>query len=208
MTIQPNNLVNDFKTAVLDAIEILKLNKTKIETIKKDKNATKFAWIFLVAPGLLKLVILSTMYGYSSFYLHEAIWCPIGIIGMIYVSHFIAMKFFNGKGKLEEYFRVIGYVNALQLITIIILLLGLLRINLTGLSNLVLLIVSIYSIVLFYKLLKESYQLTTTHTIITIILAVIGVSIVISIFDRNTRPAHNFEDFNDVLNYAKHYSHR
>lgn len=179
----------DWKAEVMDAIEVLKMNKTKIHEVSMREKATSVGIVFIVVPQILAAILTyitySRLFGASGWQFFVA----SGLVGIIspflfiYAIHFIGNKFFQGKGQLLPYFRVVSYVNVVSILTPVILLLALVAPAIGGLAGLVALAVAIWALVISYKLLMEMYKMTSTNTILTIIIAAVAVGIVTSIIN-------------------------
>lgn len=173
--------VEGFKAAIMDAIEILKLNKNKMREVMESPGATMYAWIFLLAPAIINTLILVTWLGRWGFRWHApmVILQPIGIIVFVYAMHFTAVKLFKGKGELKKFFRAYGYANAVQLLNIPFTLLWMLGVYaIASLSSLVILAAAIIALIVTYNAMKENYQLSAENTIFSFIIAIIITAVV------------------------------
>lgn len=193
----------DWKKEVMNAIEILKLNKMKMQEVAKDNKATTVGLIFIIVPQIISLIIAVLFTGQFIGWIHGSY-----ILGMItpflfvYAAHFTATKFFQGKGDLIAYFRVVSYTNIISVITIVIALLmyaG--KIDLLGLASLIMLAIGIWMLIVSYHLLMENYHTTSQNTIIVLIIAFVAVSIIVLIINRILFP-NPLEQFSSELNNA------
>lgn len=176
----------NWKDEIMDAIEIFKMNKAKIHDISMREKATSVGIVFIAVPQILaaimSTIVLSNLIGFNVQYLIGSL--IVGVVApflFIYAVHFVANKFFQGKGELMPYFRVVSYINVVTVLTPVILLLSLVVPALGALAGLVALVVGIWALVISYKLLMEMYKTNSTNTILTLIIAAVAVGIVTSI---------------------------
>lgn len=199
-----------FKKAIMDAIEVLKLNKQKMREVMDNPSTTMYAWIFLIAPGLINTIIMLAYLGRVGFryYAPSMLLQPISIIVFVYAIHFTAVKFFKGQGDLKRFFRAYGYANALQLLNIPFTLLMLTGAwTLMGLSSIVMLAAAILGIIVGYNALKETYQVSSENAIFSIIIAavitmvvqMIIAAVLIPILFPMPTPLQTLQDVGDIM---------
>lgn len=161
-----------------DAIEIIKLNKAKMKEVAGRKNATKIGAGIIAVPIILNALFFGLSFG-GAFYVYQSIISIASIVVSIFLISLVAVKFFKGKGKHEEFFRVISYGFLLNWVTVIASLLLFLNFwSFLSLFNLVSLVVIIWQLVITYYALIEVHQINSTNSVISIILGVIGGLIV------------------------------
>lgn len=199
-----------FKKAIIDAIEVLKLNKQKMREVMDNPSATMYAWIFLIAPGLINTIIMLGYLGRIGFryYAPSILLQPMSIIIFVYAIHFTAVKFFKGHGDLQRFFRAYGYTNALQLVGIPLTLLMFAGAwSLMGLSSIVMLAATILAIIVGYNALKETYQVSSEHAIFSIIIAavitmviqMVIAAVLIPILFPMPTPIQTLQDVGDIM---------
>jgi hypothetical protein len=171
---------DSLKKSFMDAIEILKWNKTKIDEVAaRDSEGIGNALIFL-AVGSIAASLGSAIFGYSLG--RVVIRTPIvnALIGAViaiviaavyyYITNLVAVNLFKGKGKFAAYFRVMGYaslLNVLSLLTMVSFVGGLAGIYVGIFIN--------------FLALNRTHKLDTTNTILTMLVSAIAVGIVVYI---------------------------
>jgi len=181
--VTPDKVRNGF----MDVLEILKLNKKKIDEVgARDSEGITLALIYM-ALGAIATSLGGAIFGYT--FMGITVRTPIlnallgGLVAILvafvgfYITNIVAQKLFKGQGTFPQYFRVMGYaslVNVLGVLTILSIL-G----SLAGLW---------VGLVINYFALKQIHKLDNTNAIlamivsfvITLILAFIVASIGIS----------------------------
>jgi len=158
------------KGGFMDVLEILKLNKKKIDEVgARDGEGITMALVYL-AIGAIGAPLGGAILGYTFMgmtvrtpILNALIGAVIAIViafAAIYITNIVAEKLFKGKGKFPQYFRVMGYaslVNILGILTIISIL-G----SLAGLW---------VGLVINYFALKQVHKLDNTNAILAMIVS-------------------------------------
>jgi len=175
----------DFGKEVRDAIEIIKLNKTKMKEIAGKKSSTKIGIVFIVVPIVLNALLSFFSVGgsWGGYYTYLSVLPIISLILGILILSYVAEKFFKGKGDHESFFRVISYSCLLLWINTVFLLLS--TLGLWGISASLLYtipgLISLWIIVVTYFALIEIHQLSSENAVITIIVGFIASIIINSI---------------------------
>ncbi len=170
MEIFVSELVNSMKKAY----EIVKLNKKVTEEVINSEESTKFAWIYLTAPALV-YILYECLY-YKTISMVSVFLLPaLSIILSIYTIHYISIKFFRGKGDLCKYTRLIGYINSIQVLVFLNILLE--SIGLANIFNLVYLVISVLMLIVTYNYLGDAYKINQQNRIAVMVMgyALVGV---------------------------------
>ena len=166
------------KGGFTDVIEILKLNKTKIDAVAgRESEGITIALIYL-AIGSVASMIGSAIFGYSLG--RVVIRTPIvnALIGAVlavviaavvyYITNLVAVNLFKGKGKFSGYFRVMGYASLLNVLGI-----------LTMVSILGSLAGIYVGLVINFIALKQVHKLDTTNAVLTIIVSAVASAVLV-----------------------------
>jgi len=196
----------DWQKEVMNAIEILKLNKTKMHEVAKDEKATTVGMTFIIVPQILAIIISMIMVGgYVGYAQGTYIIQLITPFLFIYALHVIAVKFFQGKGDLIPLFRVISYASVISILVPVVLLLGWISWGLMGLMSLVLLVVGVWQLIVAYTILTETHHMTSQNTIITMVIAIVVVGIIMYLLQRLLFP-NPWEEMASKLNdYTRYF---
>ena len=160
------------KGGLMDVVEILKLNKAKIDVVAgRDSEGITMALIYL-AIGSFGAPLGGAIFGYN--FLGVTVRTPIlnaligGVIAtvmaalVVYITSLVAERLFKGKGKFPQFFRVMGYAYLVSLLGIVTLVpfLG----SLAG----------IWVLVVDFIALQQVHKLDTTNAILTIIVTIVA----------------------------------
>lgn len=160
------------KGGLMDVVEILKLNKTKIDAVAgRDSEGVTMALIYL-AIGSFGAPLGGAIFGYNV--LGVTFRTPIlnaligGVIAtvmgalVVYITSLVAERLFKGKGKFPQFFRVMGYAYLVSLLGIVTMVpfLG----SLAG----------IWVLVVDFIALQQVHKLDTTNAILTIIVTIVA----------------------------------
>ncbi len=180
-------IISELKTAV----QVVLFNKTAMSHVAADKSKTKFGLYIIIVGALLTLVSqLIFMGGFITLIggLKSALIQVVMTIISIYVLSLIAQKVFKGKGKHDEFFRVVAYASVLGWIGALTpLVFGLF--GLLGGATIVMLLgltMGIWGIILLVKILAFVHKLSGGRIAGTIIVMLILVAIVSKIFGYNS----------------------
>lgn len=160
----------DLGTEFKNAIEIIKLNATKIHSVSENKTSSLGSIIFI----LISLIIINfgNYFVYFRFGMQLAginnllitsVISLISIVFSIFAYDFIGSYFFKGKKSFRELFRVLGYGYLVMVISII---------------PVLTVIASIWYLIITYKALVGIKKLSSTNAILTILLSIVAVSII------------------------------
>lgn len=181
------NIITELKTAV----QIVLFNKTAMSNVAADKSKTKFGLYIIIAGALLTLVSqLIFMGGFISLMggLKSALMQVVMAIISIYVLSLIAQKVFNGKGRHDEFFRVVAYASILgwlgALAPLTVVALGLLAGG--GIMMLLSLVIGVWGLILIVKILSHVHKLSGGRIAGTIIVMLIIVALVSKVFGFNS----------------------
>jgi hypothetical protein len=208
----------DWKKEIMNAIEILKMNKTKMHEIAKDEKATTVGLSFILVPQIISLIIAIVGAGGFMGYLHGSYilggvanfgfvsFYNIGLILpflFIYGVHLVSTKFFQGKGDMWGYFRVVSYVFAASIIsTLLLLIMTITSADLIGLANLVNWAIFIVALVVSYFWMMEGYHMTQQNAIIAPIVSMVVAGLIIWLVSSVLFP----NPFADLANQLSKYS--
>jgi hypothetical protein len=158
------------KGGFMDVLEILKLNKAKIDAVgAKDGEGITMALVYM-AIGALGAPLGGAVFGYT--FMRMTVRTPIlnALLGWViavvvgfaglYITNLVAERLFKGKGKFPQYFRVMGYAslaNVLAFLTIVSIV-G----SLAGLW---------VGLVINYFALKQIHKLDNTNAILAMIVS-------------------------------------
>ncbi len=175
----------DWKKEVMDAIEILKLNKTKMHEVAGREKATTVGIVFIVIPQIvsviLSAILLSRYFSSWQFYLIPGLTSIISPFLLIYAFHLAATQVFKAKGELFPFFRVMSYISVITVLTPVVTLLTFVSWGLAGLAGLVSLVAGIWMLIVAYHLLQDMYKLTNQNTVLSMIIGIVAVAIVTGI---------------------------
>jgi len=146
--------------SIKQGIEIIKLNKTTIEKVAKDKKAT--------TAGILILIIGGFISGISSKNLIVLSVSPIVVLIFSFIGigilHLIA-KLFKGKAEFMEFYRVSTHASILSWLSILYLI--------PYLQAMVSIASFIWGIIMNFVMIKNVYKLNTLRTVFVIIIPII-----------------------------------
>jgi len=158
------------KGGFMDVLEILKLNKPKIDAVgAKESEGITMALIYL-AIGAIGAPLGGAIIGYT--FMRVTVRTPIfsALIGWViatvlafagfYITNIVAERLFKGKGTFPQYFRVMGYASLASLLGFITIIpiVG----SLAGLW---------VSLVINYFALKQIHKLDNTNAILAMIVS-------------------------------------
>ncbi len=160
----------DFREEFMNAIEVIKLKASKINSVAVSKNASLGAIIFI----LISLVAanIGNYFDYFRFEMHTSVLNNLVITAItsfaafiisVFAYDFIGSYLFNGKKSFRELFRVLGYGYLIMAISII---------------SVLSLVASVWYLIITYKSLVNVKKLNSTNAILTILLGIISVSVV------------------------------
>jgi hypothetical protein len=164
------------KSGFSDVIEILKLNKSRINAVAgRESEGIGIALVYLII-GAIAAPLGSAIIGYYLLGVRITASWTSTLVGAIvavvvaavtlYITNLVAIRLFKGKGKFPQFFRVMGYAYLLNVVGFLTMIpfLG----SLAG----------IYMLVIAFIALQEIHKLDTTNAILTI-LVTIGVFLVL-----------------------------
>jgi hypothetical protein len=158
------------KGGIADVLEILKMNKAKIDAVGgRDGEGITMALIYM-AVGLLGAPLGGAIIGYTflkmtvrtpilSALISWVVAVAIGFIGL-YITNLVAERLFKGKGKFGQYFRVMGYASFASVLGF-----------LTFIPIVGSLAVLWVNLVINYLALKQVHKLDNTNAILAMIVS-------------------------------------
>jgi len=181
-----------------NAMRIALFRKTAMQAVATEKGKTTFAYLIIIAT---EVILIITALLAPAFYRPSLISAILGttmqmimiVIG-IYALSFVAVKFFKGSGRHDQFFRVASYSMIIYWLMIIYPLINLITVS--SLLGGVIMMFTIYPIVLWilalmFVILKTVHKLTTGGAIGTVIIGFIFMMIMGSI----TLPLQKILDF-------------
>jgi hypothetical protein len=174
-----------FLSEIKDAIQLLKLNKSKISSIAGNKSATVFGVIFLVIPPVLNIIFSSLSFssGFGSIFSRYLLW-PIFIpalsyAGTSFLMSLVAEKVFHGGKDHVGFFRIMAYASVAMGVTVVPFLFMLLGImDAYGLFRLLYIIAGAWVLYVAFHVLMEHSKLTKENAIFTVVAGIV-ISIII-----------------------------
>lgn len=192
----------DWQQEVKNAIEILKLNKTKMHEVAKNEKANTVGLVFIILPSLLSLIIVvAAARGFIGWAHGSYIMQMISPFLFFYAVHFCATQFFQGKGNVVEFFRVVSYTYVIYLLIPVLVLLSFVSLTLAGLVGLVTIAAGIWALIVSYHILMETYHVTSANAILTLVIAIVAVGIIVSIVQNMLFPAPTLGDLMRLTPY-------
>ncbi len=168
--------VNALKGGFGDVLEILKLNKVRIEAVAaREAEGITMALVYLIigsfgAPlggAILGYTILGTTFRTPILSaLIGGVIASVMAAAVLYVSHLVAVRMFKGKAKLDQYVRVMGYayiINVVGFLTVVPFLGA---------------IAGIWLLVINYIVLTTVHKLDSTNAVLTIIITIIAFLVI------------------------------
>jgi hypothetical protein len=175
-----------FVSAVMNGIEILKLNKAKMNEVAGKESATVWALVILFVPFVVNLILSAlqtTMF--LSLQIKFLIIPVLVVIATIFLMSVIAQQLFHAKGDHMAFFRVIAHAGVVMWAGVIPFVLSLLGVvDVYSIFNLVNMIAGIWMLIVTYQVLIGYYKLNQQNAIITMVLGVVGAAIIQSILGR------------------------
>ncbi|MFH1218362.1 MAG: hypothetical protein V1679_00785 [Candidatus Peregrinibacteria bacterium] len=182
---------NQIITELKDAIEIVKLNKTKMLDVAGKKSATKWAFLFLLVPPVINLILASLNFpsGFGMIFQRFLIWpmfVPVGAIaGSLILMSFLSKRFYKGYGDVMALFRVGGYVSVILWVSIIPFILAFLGIfDAFGILNLLWLAAAFWIFLVAYQMLIFYHKLKAQDAIVIVIAGVLGYLVLRGVLGR------------------------
>lgn len=117
------------KKEILDAVEVVKLNKDVMMNVAHRKHALKMGVLFFIVPVSLNIFLASLMFPsglssiFSRFLLFPLLVPVLAGMGVIFLIVFVAKKYFGGVGDELTFFRVVSYSGVFFSITVVLFLL-------------------------------------------------------------------------------------
>ncbi len=164
------------KGGFMDVVEILKMNKAKMETVAgREAEGINMALVYL-AIGSIAAPIGGMIFGYGFGNLTYRTPVVNGLIGavisivmaavFIYVTNLVAVRLFKGKGNFPAFFRVMGYASLINVVSILTI------VSLLGA------VAGIWLLVVYFFALQVVHKLDATNTVLTIIVSVVVMAII------------------------------
>ncbi len=188
----------DWKKEIMDAIEVVKMNKAKWHEVAARDKATTAGFTFIVAPQLL-LFIIALISGSTYFFLSYVI-SGLCTLVFLYACDLAAKKAFHGKGDFLSLFRVGSYMGVIFLLQPVIGLLSFASYSLWALVGIAPIAVGILMIIVAYHYLMENYKLDSNNAIITIVIAAVSDGIVYAVLTAILVPLFIPKPLNDLNN--------
>lgn len=164
------------KGGFMDVVEILKMNKVKMDAVAgRDSEGITISLVYL-AIGAIAAPVGGAIFGYFGFRtsivsaLISAVVSVVLAAAVYYITNIVAVNLFKGKGSFPAYFRVMGYAslaNVLGLLTMVSIL-G----TVAGLY---------VGLVINFIALQRIHKLDTTNAVLTIIVSVVATAILGSV---------------------------
>lgn len=178
--------ISSLMDAVMDGIAILKLDKTKVSQVAHDEKATIWAFVILVLPVLINVVLAALQTTlFLSLQIKFLIIPLVTIFAVIFLMSFVAQQVFHAKGDHMAFFRVLAHAGVVTWLTVIPFVLSLLGlVDVYSVFNMANMVAGIWMFVVTYNVLQDYYKLNQQNTIITMVLGVVGAAIVQSILGR------------------------
>jgi len=165
------------KTAVKEAVEVLKLNKDAMHKIALDEKATLMAFAILLAPFVVN-TLLGTFQGTMFFGLQMKVFLiPVLVtVGGIFLMSLAAQLIFQARGDHMAFFRVLGFASIIGVVSVVAVLLSVLGISSAyNLFSVVYYLVWIGVLVVSYSLLMSYYKLNQQNAIITVVIGIVAM---------------------------------
>ena len=187
------NKNTNWKSEFMDAIEVIKLNKTKMKQISERKSSTTTALIFAILgsaaiPLGIYIMLFRTPFFSVADLLIAIVYYFVSFLLSVFILDIIAKKLFHGKGDFRKLFKVLGFGYLIMVPGIIVYLLGLA----SGLVS----ILGIWYLVIMFKALQVLYKLSNKNTVVALIISIVvlGIlgSILISIFGDSMIGIYNY----------------
>jgi hypothetical protein len=161
---------DSLKGGFSDFIEIMKLNKGRINAVAgRESEGIGVALVYLIV-GAIGAPLGGAILGYSYFGIAVRVSLLNALVGavlaavvaavVLYVTNLLAIRVFKGKGTFPQYFRVMGYAYLLSFVGFLTLV--------PVLGSLA----SIYILVVNFIALQEIHKLDATNSVLTILLTV------------------------------------
>lgn len=170
----------DFGNSFTKLVELIKFNHKVMDEVAGDSKYYFPALIFLLA-GSIAAPLGGLLFGVRalnvvvrtnfSYFLTTALISIITSLLAVYVTSFVAVKFFRGQGKLSEFFAVIGLCMGVRV-------LDLAGYIFHGLGGLLSVIVGIWLLVILFVSIKRVFKLDDANTVLTIVVSLIAMVIV------------------------------
>ena len=178
--------ISSLMDAVMVGIAILKLDKTKVSQVAHDEKATIWAFVILVLPVLINVVLAALQTTlFLSLQIKFLIIPLVTIFAVIFLMSFVAQQVFHAKGDHMAFFRVLAHAGVVTWLTVIPFVLSLLGlVDVYSVFNMANMVAGIWMFVVTYNVLQDYYKLNQQNTIITMVLGVVGAAIVQSILGR------------------------
>jgi len=196
MTEQNNKSADKFSKSRLrsvfnDAIDILKLDTSKMHKVAAKKDATLYGTIILVAPVIFNVLLAGFSFpsGFGVIFSHFMFWpmlIPlIAIIVVIFGTSFVAEKMYKAKGSYIGFYRVVAYSSLVVWLSVAFFVLAIvLPIDPVGFLNLTWLVSVGWMLVVAYKMLQIHHKLKDNELVVVIAISIIGYFVVRGILGR------------------------
>lgn len=173
----------DLGGAFKQFVEILKLNKKVIEGVAGNAKAGASAAIFLLV-GAAAAPLAQFIFGvrflnvvYRPDIVHVLVQWLLAVVmavGVIFVTTVVANKLFKGKGSFAGYFKVMGLMYGVNVLTAV----GFL---VPALAPLLGLVVGIWMLVVSFYAIQAVFKLDNTNTVLTMIVAVVAMVAIMAV---------------------------
>jgi hypothetical protein len=171
------------KSIVMEAVEVLKLNKAAISKVAADEKMTVWAFVILLAPFVVN-TLLGAIQSVQFFGLQMKIFLipVLCMVGVIFLMSLVAQMAFKARGDHMAFFRVIGFAGIAGFASVIPVLLGTIGIADTySFFNIVNGLAGIWMLVVTYNVLMSYYKLNQQNAIITIVVGIVAAMILQSL---------------------------
>lgn len=173
---------------IREAVQVLKLNKSKMAEVAGRKEATRWGIIFLAVAPVVNIVLSALIFpsGLGSIFSRYLLW-PIFIpfmsfVAMIFLMSLVAEKAFHGGKDHIGFFRIMAYASVSLWATVVPFLLMVLGIvDAYGLFRLIYLLAGAWILYLSFYALMEHHKLSKENAIFTVVAAIFIALIVESI---------------------------
>lgn len=160
------------KGGFADVLEILKLNKSRIDAVAaRDGEGITMALVYLVI-GAIAAPLGGALLGYSVLgatfrlpivdALIRAVVAAVIACVVLYITSLVAERLFHGKGKFPAYFRVLGYASLINVVAFLTMVPFLAT------------VAGLWLLAVNYVTLQQVHKLDSTNAVLTIIVTVVA----------------------------------
>ena len=167
----------DYKDSFSKLIEIIRFKHKAMDEVGEDPKYLFPALIFLVLGSIaghlggmlfgvraLNVVVRTN----PAYFLSTALISIIVTLAFVYITSYVAIKFFKGQGKLSGFFAVIGLCMGVRVIELA----GYL---LPGLLGLISAVIGIWLLIILFVSVKRVFKLDDANTVLTIIISLVAI---------------------------------